>query len=173
MIVLKPGLAAQPLTGSPARATVSVRFKDGLADVPEGELSDLMLAHPGFNSDFILADLSKIDPFLYTRQPSEPAHVVTEIKYGSPVGREVTGGRVNITPELQRLVQDMAVSMAKEMLPGMVKETLKTLMAEHKDQKEEVPAAEPKKKGNPNWKKGAKKVEIQTEANPREQQEVS
>ena len=39
LVVLRAGLPAQPLTGTPALATVSVRFKDGVADVPEGELT--------------------------------------------------------------------------------------------------------------------------------------
>jgi hypothetical protein len=134
LIVLRAGLSAQPLTGTPAKPTVSVRFKDGVADVQQQELIDLMLLHPGFNSDFISAENSSIDPYASTRQSSEPAHVLTEMKYGTPVSRKV-GGPAEISPELQKMVQSMAVEMAKSMLPSMVEGTLKEILASHEKNK--------------------------------------
>jgi len=157
MIVLKPGFSAQPITGTPAKPTVSVRFKDGVADVPEGELTEMMFAHPGFNADFISAELHTVDPYAFTRQPSEPAHAVTELKYGTPVSNEVKGGKVNIPPEIQKMVQNMAIEMAKEMLPGMIKATLESYTASKEGVKVEdnVEAPVEKKKGG----RPAKKVE--------------
>lgn len=129
LIVLRPGLSAQPLTGTPSIPTVSVRFKEGLADVPDGELTDMMLRHPGYEGDFISAEsVNNIDPYAYARQDSEPQHVVTELKFGSPVGRQVSGGKTNLSPEVAKLVQEMATAMAKEMLPTMVESVLQTML---------------------------------------------
>ena len=132
LIVLKPGLSAQPITGTPAKPTISVRFKDGIADVQSEELVQLMLSHPGFNSDFISAESVVIDPYASSRQSSEPAHQMTEIKFGTPVKREVSSGGMQLPPELQKMVQGMAAEMAKQMLPSMVESTLKNIVESNK-----------------------------------------
>lgn len=128
MIVLRAGIPAQPITGTPAVPTLSVRFQDGVAEVRDAELIDMMTRHPGFKSDFVLVDDGQNnDPFAYFRQPVEPPHAVTEIKYGTPEKRTVVGGKTVIPPELQKMIQEQAVAIAKEMLPGMVKETLQAM----------------------------------------------
>ena len=135
LIVLRPGLQAQPLTGSPAKPTISVRFKDGIAIVEQQELIDMMLAHPGFNSDYIAADDIPVDPYALTRQTSEPTHVLTEMKFGTPVNREVKGGAPQLSPEMSKLVQTMAADMAKQMLPSLVESTLKGLVKANEEKK--------------------------------------
>lgn len=133
LIVLRAGLQAQPLTGTPARPTLSVRFKDGIADVPEGEVCDLMLKHPAMGGDFICADEGH-DPYSSSRQSSEPPHLMTEIKFGSPVGRKIVGDSKSVLPpEMMSAVREMAAAMAKEMLPSMVESTLKGLLASRGD----------------------------------------
>ena len=136
LIVLRPGLSAQPLTGTPAKPTISVRFKDGIADVQSQELVDMMLVHPGFNSDFISAEEVPFDPYAGTRQSSEPAHVLTEMKFGTPVKTESKGGTQNIPPELQKMVAGMAAEMAKHMLPSMIEHTLKGIVKSHEEDRE-------------------------------------
>ena len=133
LIVLRPGLSAQPITGTPAKPTISVRFKDGIADVQNEELVQMMLAHPGFNADFISAESSPMDPYAATRQSSEPAHTMTEIKFGTPVGKETAGGSMQLPPELQKMVASMAADMAKKMLPSMVESTLKSIVKSHEE----------------------------------------
>jgi hypothetical protein len=133
LIVLRAGLSAQPITGTPAKPTISVRFKDGVADVTQQELVDMMLVHPGFNSDFISAEESPIDPYAALRQPSEPTHVVTDIQFGTPMSRQVKGGKPAIPAELQKLIQESAAEMAKQMLPSMVEATLKSLLGSQKE----------------------------------------
>lgn len=130
LIVLRPGLQAQPLTGSPAKPTISVRFKDGIAEVHQQELIDMMIAHPAFNSDFISADDLKKDPYSDTRRASEPAHILQEMKYGTPVSRQVVGGDSafsNLPLETQKTIKSLAVEMAKAMLPEMIESTLKNI----------------------------------------------
>lgn len=137
LIVLKPGLSAQPITGTPAKPTVSVRFKDGVADVQSQELVDLMVAHPGFNSDFISAEGTVADPFAFTRESSEPAHSITEVKFGTPVSKVTKGGNPQLSPEIMKLVQQMATKMATDMLPGMVESTIKEIVSANQEIKEE------------------------------------
>ena len=167
LIVLSPGLSAQPLTGTPAKPTVSVRFKDGVADVPDGKLTEMMLAHPGFNGDFIsVDDAGGKDPYEAARDASEPAHVVTDVQFGTPVASKVYGGKVKLSPEMQVIVKEAATALAKEMLPEMIQETLKGLVTAHEEDKKEAVktvAKEGKKKGRP---AGEKIVEKSQEPKP-------
>lgn len=126
-IVLKPGLPAQPLTGTPATPTVSVRFSDGVVDVTDPDLVKLMLNHPGYNSDYISAEDSAIDPYRFVRTASEPQHVVTELKFGHPTGRNLSPAVPALSPEVKKLIADQATELAKKMLPDMVKDVLKSL----------------------------------------------
>lgn len=161
LIVLKPGLQAQPLTGTPSVPTVSVRFKDGLADVVDEELIKRMLAHPAMNNDFISAEeVNGVDPYAYTREESEPAHIMTELKFGSPVGRQVKGGKSQLTPALAKLVQDEAVKLATAMLPSMIESTLQKIVeGAEKDRAAAALVAD---------KKPAGKGKQAPEANPRQ-----
>ena len=154
LVVLRPGMSASALTGTPAVPTISVRFKDGVAEVEQQELIDMMLAHPAFNGDFISADNVPVDPYQDGRKQSEPAHEVTEMKFGTPIARSVKGGdKPKISKEMQTLIQQTASVMAKEMLPSMVKSTLETLVKDNK-----------KKPRSKKAKKIVKKVEIIEEA---------
>ena len=134
LIVLRPGLSAQPITGMPAQPTISVRFKDGIADVQNEELVKMMLVHPGFNSDFISAESVPVDPYAATRQSSEPSHTMTELKFGTPVSKKTEGGNMQLPPELQKLVTSLAAEMAKKMLPSMIENTLKGIVKSHESE---------------------------------------
>lgn len=163
MLVLRPGIPAQPITGTPAVPTLSVRFQDGVVDIHDIELVEKMRNHPGFNVDFVEVEEQKSDP--YYRKPVEPQHVMTELKYGTPIARETSKIKRELPPELEKLIQEQAVAIAKEMLPGMVEATLKAMAAngaaeartpleaadideDDSEIVEEVPVAEgPKKRG--------------------------
>lgn len=120
-IILKPGLPAQALTGTPAVPTVSVRFIDGIVDVTDEKMSQLMLKHPGFGVDYILAD-TPIDPYAHQRQPSEPDHIITEMIGGVPTKRIAPNSApINLTPEIRKFLADKAMEMAKEMIPQLLK----------------------------------------------------
>ena len=141
LVVLRPGMSAQPLTGTPAVPALSVRFKDGISDIEEESLIDMMIKHPGFDSDFISSeDVSGRDPFASTRKSAEPAHVMTELKHGTPVSHKTEGGsKPQLKPEMMKIVSEMAKEMAKEMLPTMIEETLKTLVKINPDKESEGP----------------------------------
>ena len=161
LVVLSPGLQAQPLTGTPAKPTVSVRFKDGVAEVEGEELVKMMLSHPAFNSDFISVEQSARDPYASLRQETEPAHMMTEIKYGTPGERVTKGGPVKLPPELQKVVQEAAISLAKQMLPEMIETALKGIVAEHERNKQPNLTTKPKgRPGRPPSVKNQTKEEV-------------
>jgi hypothetical protein len=161
LVVLKPGIPAQPITGTPPVPTVSVRFEDGMANVEDNSLVELMKSHPGFNGDFILATDEAFDPYIGQRQATEPAHIVMEMVHGAPATKIVTGKLGNVSPDVERLIREQAMEIAKNMLPQMVKATLEDLVSARQEAKkveeestpeetvsiavEEVPA--PKKRG--------------------------
>lgn len=136
-VILKPGLPAQPITGTPATATVSVRFQGGIANVGQEELVKMMLSHPGFNRDFISAEENARDPFAYLRKDTEPQHIIEEMRYGHPY-RTVTPKNTELPPEIKKIIMDEAVLIAKEMLPAMVADTLKNIIKEREENKEKV-----------------------------------
>lgn len=172
LVVLRPGLSAQPLTGTPAKPTISVRFKDGLAEVQQQELIDMMLVHPAFNSDFISAEETPVDPYAFMRQSSEPDHILTELQYGTPVKREIKGQKTQLPPELQKLIQESAAAMAREMLPGMVEASLKNILASSSaSQTKASPVA--KVKGKPGRKPKNKEVVVPAESEPTTEDSLS
>ena len=128
-IILKPGIPAQPITGSPAVPTLSVRFQDGVVDIKDQELIERMQMHPGFNSDFIMAADDAHDPYATYRQPNEPAHVVTEMRFGTPGKRSVEGKVGNIPPELEKMIKDQAIALAKQIAPQLAKQILEEMVA--------------------------------------------
>lgn len=137
MIVIKPGIPAQPITGTPATPTLSVKFQDGMVDIHDVELVELMKRHPAFNSDFILASDDSSDPFAISRVQSEPAHINTELKHGTPVARVTSGKLGNVSPEMAKLIKEQAVELAKQMLPEMVKTTIEELVKSSESRKSE------------------------------------
>ena len=136
LVILRPGLSAQPLTGTPAKPSVSVRFEDGIAEVKQEDLIKMMQNHPGFESDFISAESTNVaDPYAVTRTEKEPAHEMADIKYGTPEGRVIKGGpKPKISPAIQKLITESAAELAKQMLPDMVKETLKAIVDSKKNE---------------------------------------
>lgn len=126
-VILKPGLPAEPLTGRPAQPTISVRFQDGIAEVRDEQLIELMIAHPGYQVDYISVDDGARDPYAATRSEIEPVHVLTDMRYGSPDKRTVSKQKPQLSPEMHAVVQSIAADMAKAMLPGLLKDALKDL----------------------------------------------
>lgn len=125
MLVLKQGLPGNVQLGTTAISGVYVKFQSGVVDVKEQSLIDLMLKHPGFNVDFIAVEEEETDPFEYLRNDSEPAHVLTEIKYGHAEKSVGTPRKpAKLSPEIKALLHEEAIKMAKAMLPGMLKEVL-------------------------------------------------
>ena len=131
-IILRQGLPAEPMLGKPATPAISVRFKDGAAEVKDESLIEMMLAHPGFNSDFISIEERMGDPYGLNRVSSEPDHIITEMAYGTPT-RKTVGPGPQLSPELKQLIaqeaqsiaKPIAIELAKAMLPSLLEEAMK------------------------------------------------
>lgn len=123
-VILRPSLPSNPMTGTPATPGLFVRFIDGIADVKNEDMVKMLLAHPGFNQDFIAVEENARDPYAHNRAESEPGHVLTEMQFGQPVARKESG-KQKLPPEVMKLVQEYAADLVKEMLPEAVAATLK------------------------------------------------
>lgn len=137
-IVLKPGLPANPMIGVPATTGIHVKFNNGIVDVKDEEHIKMMLAHPGFNADFIAVNEQGQDPFAYGREEIEPVHVIQQIKYGHVDGAMRSERPVKISPELQAFIDAKAMETARKMVPGMVDDILTKFAEEAKAKQEQA-----------------------------------
>ena len=125
MVVLKPGLPGNPIVGSPPVPGLYIRFRDGVVDVKDDEHIALMKASAGYrDGDFIAVEEETVDPFADERTSLEPEHIITEMKYGTPTGRQVTDKKPKMSPALKKFIESEAEKIAKQMLPDMVGEVL-------------------------------------------------
>jgi hypothetical protein len=150
MVVLRPGLEGNRALGTHAQPGLYVRFQGGTVDVKDEKIITLLREHPAFNTDFIEVAETMQDPYDYTRSEIEPAHVLTEIKYGHV--EKVTGTPKNtkMSPELKKLIEMEAMKMLPGMLkanPKILKEIIMGLASDmKKDEPEEVVKEAPAKK---------------------------
>lgn len=137
LIVLRQGIPGSHITGTPAKPMISARFKDGMFETSDDDIVNMLLAHPGFDSDFVSTeDTHGLDPYAYMRESSEPEHTVTQIKYGQPVGSGKPA-KIKFPPEVMKALQEQALEMAKAMAPALAAEYLKNALTTKKDVTEE------------------------------------
>ena len=139
MIVLKSGIPGSTVTGAQPQPGLYVRFKDGFTDVRDESIAELMRKHASFGRDFIEVDDKELDPFKDTREEIEPVHKISELKYGH-VEKTTRSRGQKLPPEIQKAIQGEALKLAKQMLPGLVQETLKSIVAANKKAKGPKPA---------------------------------
>lgn len=137
LIVLSPGLSAQPLSGTPAKPGVYVKFKGGLYETRDENVIAQMKAHAGFNSDYIAVEDTDKDPYQDFREEQEPTHVLTDIKYGHVEKSVSQPKKVKLTKEMTAIVNQLAMEKVKELLPGMVEATLKSMAKKQEEKKTE------------------------------------
>ena len=123
-IVLKHAMPAEPITGRAAIPGLYIKFENGAVNVNDEEHIKLMLAHPGFNSDYIVVEEEQVDPYKNNRKESEPDHQITELKYGHSENVQGSSHNVRLDPKLKDAAQKMAIEMAKEMAPQLAKDML-------------------------------------------------
>lgn len=133
MVVLKPGLPGSHLTGQAPVTGVYVKFQNGVVDVKEESIVEMMKKHPGFNIDYIAVEdgVKEEDPYAYYRSETEPVHTTTEIKYGH-AEKSVSSPKKNKMPiELENLIKSeaskLASAMVKEMLPNLIREAIESI----------------------------------------------
>lgn len=140
MLVLKPGLPGNHLTGQSPVTGIYVKFSNGMVDVKDDSIVEMMKRHPALNIDFVAVDEAskEEDPYAYYRSDSEPTHVTSEIKYGH-VERSTTSAKPKgLPPELAKLIKEQAMSMAKEMVKEMLPDLVKSASTKKEEVKEEV-----------------------------------
>lgn len=134
MVVLKPGMPGNAALGTTATPGIYARFQNGVLEVKEQSISDLLLKSPSFNVDFIAAEDEAADPYAYLRSENEPNHTITEINYGHAEKAVSTKNTKPMDPKIRALLQEeskkMAMEMMKEMLPGMVQEGVKEVLSQ-------------------------------------------
>lgn len=135
-IILRPGLPANPLSGQLAVPTIYVKFLNGVAEVKDQDMVEKMLAHPGYNSDYISVEDNIVDPFLNTRQEVEPPHSITAIEYGHAKKVASSPTKVRLSPELEKAINERAVEIAKALLPKMMEDVMNA--SKHGSMREEA-----------------------------------
>ena len=123
-IVLKPGIPGNPALGQPIISGLYVKFENGVANISDEKMIELMTSHPGFNSDFIKIEDSEIDP--YVRKNIEPDHKIMDMDHGA-MGKEINPKKIVLPPEVKAEISRVAVEMAKEMAPKMALEILRKI----------------------------------------------
>lgn len=135
MLVLKPGIPGDHLIGRASVPGLYIRFRDGIAEVKDDEMINLMKVSEGYkNGDFVAVDEKGEDPFAENRTPIEPVHVISELKYGHPEGRKVSEVPVKLPISVKKLIEAEAKKMAQKMFDEMVKDS--------NSEKEDLPGEE-------------------------------
>jgi hypothetical protein len=133
-IVLRPGVEGNRLSGDPAKPGLYARFEDGMLNADDKETCEMLLGHPGFNSDFFRIEEGDLDPYAGNRKQVEHEHDIVEIEYGH-IGKNVNPKKPQLTPEMHELVKSMAKEIASQIAPEMAKDLVKQALAEVKDTK--------------------------------------
>ncbi len=138
MIVLRPGIPGSTIAGREPVPGVYVKFQDGVVVSNDEEIVSMMLKHPGFNTDFISAEEVSRDPYAYRRSEMEPGHIIQQVKYGHVEGVQSSAKKIPLTPEMNKIIMELANAKIKELLPGVLENTLKELAKVSKERAESV-----------------------------------
>lgn len=147
-IVLKPGLPGNRFMGTEAVPGIYIKFEDGVAEIKDEKMIDMMKNHPGFGTDFVTPGDEK-DPYSETRKSSEPEHNIGEVKFGNVVGNPNPRPLVTITPEHKKVIKEQAKKMLIEIAkdPEQMAEIQK-LANKEKEVDEEKAIEEKQAEGN-------------------------
>ena len=150
-LVLRPGIPAQPITGTPAVPTLFIQFKDGMASSDNEEVIQLLQSHKGFDRVFVQVE-EGVRPAFEANRTAEPVHVVSDLEHGKIVRR--SGNPVGQNPDSAKKMQEHINTQAKAMAMAMLPELLKAVQ-EQSEKKEETVETRPKPKvAKPKVKKG-------------------
>ena len=146
-IVLKHSMPAEPMTGRLAVPGLYIKFENGVVNVNNEEHVKMMLAHSGFDRDFIVVKEDQIDPYKNTRRESEPDHLITEFEHGRAEKLRGSSHNVRLDPKLKDIAQKMAIEMAKEIAPQLAKDMAKDMLLEMAKQRRVTKAQEENSRG--------------------------
>lgn len=116
-IVLRPAIPADPISGRQGIAGLYVLFENHEANIEKQELIDLLLNHIGYERDFFKISEDNIDDLIKKQNLSrvEPAHKITDLSTGR-MGESIGDNTLaKITPEMRKLITELASAAAKDM----------------------------------------------------------
>jgi hypothetical protein len=147
MIVLRPGIEGNRALGTHAVPGLYVKFQGGTLDVKEESIIEMLRNHPSYGTDFLEIKHDEIDPFLHTRDESEPAHIIQEIEYGHVGKAKGSAVKTKMTPQMRKIIEGEALKMIPGLLksnPEILKNIILDLAAGMK--KEEIKETKPESK---------------------------
>lgn len=147
-VMLTPGVPGNPISGTPGKPGISVKFEGGEVVINDEETAKLMKQHPSFGQDFILVDESEADPYKDTRNDPEPEHRIADIKHGNIAN--VEKAKKELSPAMKKAILEaakpLAVEIAKDLAPKLAVDLLKKLKEDSEsDVEEKKPASKLKK----------------------------
>ena len=140
-IVLRHAIPPEPITGRLGVPGLHIKFENGIAvsksmgDFSEEKVTEMMLAHSGFDRDYVAVKEDQTDPYKGSRRENEPDHQITELKYGHAENIQGSSHNVRLDPKLKDVAQKMAIEMAKEMAPQLAKDMLLEMAKQSKAKK--------------------------------------
>lgn len=141
MLVLKSGIEGNRALGTHAIPGIYVKFQGGALEVKEAAIVEMLRSHPSYGVDFLEVKENEIDPFLDTRDDSEPGHIIQEINYGH-AGKAVGSTIKNkLTPQMKKAIEAEALKMIPGLLksnPDILKNIILDLSASMKKAEEKV-----------------------------------
>jgi len=138
-IVLRPGVPSERITGRIAIQGLYIKFEGGVVNVVDEETIKLMLAHPGYGTDFFDAEIKPKGMTMGDERSSEPAHDVMEIENGYIKKNLNPKAKITLTPEMKQLINEMAVEVGAKIAEekfSQLKEGLKKELQDKVDIKE-------------------------------------
>ena len=128
LVVLRHSVPPEPITGRLGIPGLSVRFEGGIAVVKDEETCKLLMENKDFNNDFhLFEDTSGAEP---VSRSLEPEHNITELKYGTPVGKTSTPKQIKLPKEvtdyMTKTIQEGIQNGIKALLPTLIKEAAKS-----------------------------------------------
>lgn len=129
-IVLKPGLPDAPLAGKLGEPGIYARFEEGLLETHDEDKIKMLLKHKDFGSDFVVLEEGLTAP---TRPGLEPEHDMLNVDYGH-LGKNMNPKAAKLSPEMLKMVTEMAAQLATEAFSKMVTDAKETKeVSEEKD----------------------------------------
>lgn len=119
-ITLSPGIPGNALLGNPPKPAIYVKFEDGIANIDDENLVEMMKKHPAFlKGDFIEMSDGTTDPYSATRKSMEPQHNIEIMENG--VAKNITPKPlVSFTTEQKKVINEMIADSVKGALASFV-----------------------------------------------------
>ena len=141
MIVLKPGVEGNRALGTHSIPGLYIKFQAGMVDIRDEEVVASLREHPSFGTAFVEVKDNETDPYATVREDIEPGHSTTEIKYGQAGKKTGATAKIQLTPQLKKVIETEAIKMIPDLLksnPKILKDIIFNLAKDMKEQEKET-----------------------------------